>query len=174
MADAAVGDDVYGDDPRVRLLEERTAALLGKEDDVYMVRGTMTNQVAIRAHSEPGDAVLFDQNAHVYLLEGGAPASLSGVLHALELVAIHGAHSPQEGSTDPRACERPRWFTSAILRLIVRAPCTRHTNRARLGRLVQYASRVLHVRMRRAAMPWKDPLPRCTSCWRRRGQQVEL
>lgn len=65
MATAAVGDDVYSEDPTVRLLEERTAALLGKEDAVYMVTGTMTNQVAIRAHTEPGNAVLFDQNAHV-------------------------------------------------------------------------------------------------------------
>ena len=54
MADAVVGDDVYSDDPTVRALEERTAALLGKEDAVYMVTGTMTNQVAIRAHTEPG------------------------------------------------------------------------------------------------------------------------
>jgi len=54
MAAAAVGGDVYGDDPTVRLLEERTADLLGKEDAVYMVTGTMTNQVAIRAHTEPG------------------------------------------------------------------------------------------------------------------------
>ena len=56
MTEAAVRADVYGDDPTVRLLEERTAALLGKEDAVYMVTGTMTNQVAIRAHTELGDA----------------------------------------------------------------------------------------------------------------------
>jgi threonine aldolase len=52
MADAVVGDDVYSDDPAVRTLEERAAALLGKEDAVFMVTGTMTNQVAIRAHTE--------------------------------------------------------------------------------------------------------------------------
>ena len=95
MAEAAVGDDVYSDDPTVRLLEERTAALLGKEDAVYMVTGTMTNQVAIRAHTEPGDAVLFDQNAHVHLLEGGAPASLSGVLPRL-LPGMRGIFSPED------------------------------------------------------------------------------
>ena len=80
MANAEVGDDVYGDDPTVRNLERRTAELLGKEDAVYMPSGTMTNQVAVRAHTEPGDAVLLDQNAHVYLFEGGAPAALSGIL----------------------------------------------------------------------------------------------
>ena len=95
MAAAEVGDDVYSDDPTVRLLEERTAALLGKEDAVYMLTGTMTNQVAIRAHTEPGDAVLFDQNAHVYLLEGGAPASLSGVLPRL-LPGVRGIFSPED------------------------------------------------------------------------------
>jgi threonine aldolase len=83
IASAAVGDDVYGDDPTVRELEREVADLLGKEEAVYMVTGTMTNQVAIRAHTEPGDAVMFDQNAHVYILEGGAPAAFSGVLPRL-------------------------------------------------------------------------------------------
>ena len=83
IANADVGDDVYGDDPTVKALERTVAELLGKEDAVYMPTGTMTNQVAIRAHTEPGDAVLFDQNAHVYILEGGAPAAFSGVLPRL-------------------------------------------------------------------------------------------
>jgi len=83
MAFAPVGDDVYGDDPSVKRLEREVAELLGKEDAVYMVTGTMTNQVAIRAHTEPGDAVLFDQQAHVYLLEGGMPAAYAGVLPRL-------------------------------------------------------------------------------------------
>jgi threonine aldolase len=95
MAAADVGDDVYSADPTVRLLEERTAELLGKEEAVYMVTGTMTNQVAIRAHTEPGDAVLFDENAHVYLLEGGAPACLSGVLPRL-LPGIRGIFSAED------------------------------------------------------------------------------
>jgi threonine aldolase len=56
MANAEVGDDVYGDDPTVKALERATADLLGKEDAVYMPTGTMTNQVGIRAHTEPGDA----------------------------------------------------------------------------------------------------------------------
>jgi threonine aldolase len=83
MASADVGDDVYGDDPTVKALEGVTADLLGKEDAVYMPTGTMTNQVAIRAHTQPGDAVLFDQSAHVYLLEGGAPGAFAGVLPRL-------------------------------------------------------------------------------------------
>ena len=58
MAMAPVGDDVYGDDPTVKALEEAVAALLGKEAAVYMPTGSMTNQVAIRCHTEPGDRVL--------------------------------------------------------------------------------------------------------------------
>lgn len=79
MAEAVVGDDVYGDDPTVKRLEARTAELLGKADAVYMPTGSMTNQVAIRAHTEPGDLVLMDAASHVVRSEGGGPAALSGV-----------------------------------------------------------------------------------------------
>ncbi len=83
MAHAEVGDDVYGDDPTVKALERHVAELLGKEDAVYMPTGTMTNQVAVRTHTQPGDSVLFDQNAHVYILEGGGVSAHSGVLPRL-------------------------------------------------------------------------------------------
>lgn len=79
MARAPVGDDVYGDDPTVKRLEQRTAALLGKEEAVYVPTGSMANQVAIRTHAEAGDRVLMDANAHAVRSEGGAPAALSGV-----------------------------------------------------------------------------------------------
>ncbi|WP_244123586.1 threonine aldolase family protein [Burkholderia gladioli] len=95
IASAEVGDDVYGDDPSVKALEREVAELLGKEDAVYMVTGTMTNQVGIRAHTEPGDAVLFDQQAHVYILEGGAPAAISGVLPRL-LPGARGIFTPED------------------------------------------------------------------------------
>jgi threonine aldolase len=79
MAEAPVGDDVYGDDPTIRALEARTAELLGKDDAVFMVSGTMTNQVALRVHTESGDEVLADGGAHIAVLERGAPAALSGL-----------------------------------------------------------------------------------------------
>ena len=66
MANAEVGDDVYGDDPIVKALERATADLREKEDAVYMPPGTVTDQVGIRSHTEPGDAVPFDQNTHVF------------------------------------------------------------------------------------------------------------
>lgn len=80
MAEAVVGDDVFGDDPTVIALEQRTAEILGKEAAIYMPSGTMTNQVAIRAHTEPGDEILLEAEAHVYFYEAGAPAALSGVM----------------------------------------------------------------------------------------------
>ncbi|MBP0013119.1 MAG: low-specificity L-threonine aldolase [Roseofilum sp. SBFL] len=80
IANAQVGDDVLGDDPTVQALESYVAELLGKEAAVFMPSGTMTNQVALRAHTEPGDEVIFDANAHLYYYEGGAPAALSGVM----------------------------------------------------------------------------------------------
>jgi len=98
IASAVVGDDVYSDDPTVKELEREVADLLGKEDAVYMVTGTMTNQVGIRAHTEPGDAVMFDQNAHVYILEGGAPAAFSGVLPRL-LPGVRGVFTPEDVSS---------------------------------------------------------------------------
>jgi len=80
MATAEVGDDVLGDDPTVSELEQRTADILGKEAAVFMPSGTMTNQVAIRCHTEPGDEILLEAEAHLYYYEGGAPAALSGVM----------------------------------------------------------------------------------------------
>lgn len=80
IANAEVGDDVFGDDPTVNALEEYVAALLGKEASVYMPSGTMTNQVALRVHTEPGDEIVLESEAHIYYYEGGAPAALSGVM----------------------------------------------------------------------------------------------
>ena len=80
IANAQVGDDVLGDDPTVRALEEYVAHLLGKEAAVFMPSGTMTNQVALRTHTEPGDEVIIESQAHIYYYEGGAPAALSGAM----------------------------------------------------------------------------------------------
>jgi threonine aldolase len=79
MAAAEVGDDVFGEDPTVRELEAETAALLGKEAALFTVSGTMANQLAVRSHTEPGDEILVEAQAHLYLYEGGGPAALSGV-----------------------------------------------------------------------------------------------
>ncbi|MBW1769154.1 MAG: aminotransferase class I/II-fold pyridoxal phosphate-dependent enzyme [Deltaproteobacteria bacterium] len=80
MYEAEVGDAVFGEDPTVNALEEQTAELLGKEAAVYMPSGTMTNQVALRTHTEPGDEIIIEEQGHIYYYEGGAPSALSGVM----------------------------------------------------------------------------------------------
>src|SRR5512141_191623 len=77
MARAEVGDDVFGDDPTVKELESETASLLGKEAALFTASGTMANQLALRSHTEPGDEILVEGNAHVYYYESGAPAALA-------------------------------------------------------------------------------------------------
>ncbi len=79
MAEAEVGDDVYGEDPTIRALEERAAALLGKEAALFVPSGTMANQIAIGVNTRPGDELLCASTSHVYVWEGGGIARLSGV-----------------------------------------------------------------------------------------------
>jgi threonine aldolase len=79
MARADVGDDVYGEDPTVNALQERVAALLGKEAALYVPSGTMANQIAIAVHTRPGDEVLVSQGAHCMVFESGAGGALAGV-----------------------------------------------------------------------------------------------
>lgn len=79
IAQADVGDDVYGEDPNVNLLEERVAELLGKEAALYVPSGTMSNQIAIKVHTQPGQEVICEENCHIFNYEAGAPAFLSGV-----------------------------------------------------------------------------------------------
>jgi threonine aldolase len=79
MAAAEVGDDVFGEDPTVRRLEERTAALLGKEAAVFMPSGTMSNQIGVRLHCQAGDELIADAQCHILRYEQAAYAQLFGV-----------------------------------------------------------------------------------------------
>jgi threonine aldolase len=79
MAAAAVGDDVFGDDPTVIALEERVAAMLGKEAALYVPSGTMSNQLGIRIHCQPGDEFVCEANCHILCYEQGAYAQLFGI-----------------------------------------------------------------------------------------------
>ena len=79
MAEADVGDDVWGDDPTVTELEAETARVLGKEAAVYVPSGTMGNQAAVRAHTRRGDELLVHRLAHVVVHEQGGVSALSGV-----------------------------------------------------------------------------------------------
>lgn len=74
MFKADVGDDVYGEDPTVNKLEALTAELFGMEASLFCPSGTMTNQIAIKCHTLPGDEVICDDHSHVYIYEGGGIA----------------------------------------------------------------------------------------------------
>ena len=82
MAAAAVGDDVYGEDPTVIALEHRVAELLGKESALFVPSGTMSNQIALLVHTRPGDEVVIGEGAHIAYYEAGAGAALAGVQFA--------------------------------------------------------------------------------------------
>jgi len=103
IAEAEVGDDVHGDDPTVNELEKRTAEILGMAAAVYMPSGSMTNQVAIRTHTEPGDEILLDANGHAFFYEAGTPAAVSGVMCRL-LPGVRGIFT----ADDVKAALRPR------------------------------------------------------------------
>lgn len=79
MARAEVGDDVYGEDPTTRKLEERVAELVGKEAALFVPSGTMANQIALLLHTRRGDAVIAGEGSHCAVLESGAAAAWSGV-----------------------------------------------------------------------------------------------
>lgn len=79
MMSAEVGDDVLGDDPTVLTLQEKIAALLGKESALFLPSGTMANQVAIRTHTEAGDEIIMESTGHTFLYETGALSGLCGV-----------------------------------------------------------------------------------------------
>lgn len=78
MMQAAVGDDVFGEDPSINELESLSASLFGMESALFCPSGTMTNQIAIKCHTQPGDEVICDALSHVYLYEGGGIAANSG------------------------------------------------------------------------------------------------
>ena len=78
MANAPVGDDVYGEDPTVLELERRVAVMCGMEAALFLPSGTMANAVAVRTHTRPGDEIVLEKEAHIYLYEGGGFAALSG------------------------------------------------------------------------------------------------
>src|SRR5258708_4589037 len=79
MQAAEVGDDVFNEDPTVNRLQEKVAALLGKEAALFVPSGTMSNQICVKAHTQPGNELLCEATCHIYNFEAGGPAVLSGV-----------------------------------------------------------------------------------------------
>jgi len=104
MAKAVVGDDVLGDDPTVIALQEKIASMLGKEAGLFVPSGTMSNIVATRTHTSPGDEIVTEAHSHVYRYEGGAFAALSGCSIAL-VHAKNGLMTPEAVSSSIRKAE---------------------------------------------------------------------
>ena len=104
MSKAVVGDDVLGDDSTVIELQNKAAKILGKEAGLYVPSGTMSNIVATRTHTSPGDEIVTEAHSHVYRYEGGAFAALSGCSVAL-VDGENGIMTPEQVSSSIRKAE---------------------------------------------------------------------
>ncbi len=98
MAEAEVGDDVYGEDPTVNRLQERVAEMLGKEAALFTPSGTMANQAALMALTRPGDEIIIERGSHLPNHEAGGPGALAGV----QMYLIDG----ERGVIEPEQIER--------------------------------------------------------------------
>lgn len=95
MRKAPLGDDVLGDDPTVARLEELAAHRVDKQAALFVPSGTMGNQIALAVHTRPGDAVIFEEDAHMLLYEAGAPGAISHVVPRI-VVGKRGVMDPDE------------------------------------------------------------------------------
>ncbi len=106
MASAEVGDDVYGEDPTVNRLQERVAALLGKESALFVPSGVMANQIALKIHTQPGDEVIAESGSHVFNYETGAAAFISNV----QIHTIEGVNGVIRAEQLPEATRSPVYY----------------------------------------------------------------
>lgn len=95
MAEAIVGDDVYGDDPTASELEKLAAELVGKEAAMFVPSGTMGNQLAVMTHTRRGDEIIVEKNCHIVMHEVGATAVISGV-NMRTITGIDGVMNPED------------------------------------------------------------------------------
>ena len=110
MAGAEVGDDVFGEDPTVRELEERVAALLGHEAGLYSPTGSLANQLGMRLHVAPGEEIIADSLAHVVRAELGAAAVFSGITSRTWASAVgHIKSAPRVWSSRTRTTSAGAW-----------------------------------------------------------------
>jgi threonine aldolase len=114
MAQAEVGDDVYGEDPTVNRLQEKAARLVGKEAALFFPSGTMANQTAVKVHTQPGQEVICEATCHIYNVEMAMMAAFSGVL-ARPVAGERGHLTPER----VEAAVRPRSYYLAQTGLVV-------------------------------------------------------
>ena len=118
MAEAEVGDEQRGEDPTTRALEERVAALLGKQAAVFLPSGTMCNQIALAVHCRSGDEIIAPDNAHIFTFEGAGSSVIAG--------------AQSRGIPHERGI-----FTGAAVAAAVRDPNMRHSPRSRVVSIEQ-------------------------------------
>ncbi len=108
MMNAPLGDDVFEDDPTINRLEAKAAEMFGKEAALFCASGTMTNQIAINVHTNPGDEVICDKLSHIYYYEGGGIARNSGASVML-LDGDHGRFTAEmvKNAINPDDIHRP-------------------------------------------------------------------
>lgn len=80
MAEAEVGDDVYGEDPTVNFLQEKAAEIFGKEAALFVPTGSMGNQIAVKLHTKAGDEIVIEERGHIFNYEMGTPSVVAGVM----------------------------------------------------------------------------------------------
>ena len=112
---AEVGDDVFGEDPTINALEAKAAALFGMEAAVFCPSGTMTNQIAIKVHTRPGQEIICHEYSHVYNYEGGGIAFNSGC----QVRPLAGPRGKLEASSVAEALQNPLDMHAATSRLVV-------------------------------------------------------
>ena len=114
MQQALLGDDVYREDPTVKQLEEKAAKMFGMEAALFCPTGTMTNQLAIKVHTRPGDEVICDKLSHIYLYEGGGIA-----MNAFSSVRpLDGAYGKLNAAMVQDAVNNPHDIHQPITRLV--------------------------------------------------------
>lgn len=114
LYDAEVGDDVFGEDPTVQRLQAAVAARLGKEAGLFVPSGTMGNQLALKTHTQPGDEVIVEHKAHIFMYEAGAPGLLSGI----QMHLLHGDARHVLTAEQIEAAVRPAFYSMPQTRLV--------------------------------------------------------
>ncbi len=105
MANAEVGDDVWGDDPTVNLLQQKCCELTGKDAALFVTSGTMANQLAIKMHTNPGEEIIAEFDSHIFRYENAAPSVISGV----QVMPLKGNKGVME-LNDIKNNIRPDWY----------------------------------------------------------------
>src|SRR5438445_79296 len=165
MADAEVGDDVWGEDPTANALQEQCAALFGKEAGLFVPSGSMGNEAAIKALTNPGEEIIVEASSHIIEAEVGAPATISQVL----VRALHGPRGVFDLEELSGAIKLPsRFFTHTSV------VCIENTHQASGGGARLGRARWMRLRSRRTSspstrgttMPRRPPArSRSTACW---------